>query len=76
MLRETLLLLSIGSAVGVLLVLAAGRLTAFMLFGVTPANPGVLVMSVAGMTALALVASWLPADRAAAVDPMQTLREE
>ncbi len=76
MLREVLVLLGMGSAAGVLLVLAAGRIVATMLFGVGPANPNVLALAVAGMTAIALLASWLPADRAAAVNPMETLREE
>jgi predicted permease len=76
MLREALVLLGIGSAAGVVLVLAAGRTVSAMLYGVSPANPSVLVMAVAGMAAIAVLASWLPADRAAAVDPVETLREE
>jgi predicted permease len=76
MLRETLLLLGFGAAVGLALVLAAGRAVTAILFGVSPANPSVLLMAVVGMAAVALLASWLPAQRAAGVDPMKTLREE
>lgn len=76
MVREALALLAVGLAAGMLLVLAAGRALAAMLYGLKATNPEVLLLAIAGMAAMTLLASWLPAERAATVDPMETLREE
>ena len=46
------------------------------LFGVGPANPLVLATACAGLVVIALVASVVPARRAAQVDPMEALRYE
>jgi ABC-type lipoprotein release transport system permease subunit len=46
------------------------------LFEVSPFDPVVLVLAAIGVFALALVASTMPARRAAAVDPMEALRGE
>jgi putative ABC transport system permease protein len=74
--RESLSLLGIGLAVGIVLVIAAGRFVQALLFGLTPSDPLTLGLAMAGMTVVALLASLLPALRAAAVQPIQTLREE
>jgi len=76
MLQESLTLLAVGLAVGTVLVLGAGRAVASMLYGLKPTNVVVLLLAMAGMGVITLVASWLPAERAATVDPMETLREE
>ena len=76
MMREALTLLGIGLAAGTLLVIAAGRAVQALLFGLRPTDPVVLLLAMAGMTAITLLASLLPAERAAAVQPMETLREE
>jgi len=76
MMREALMLLAIGLAAGILLVVAAGRAVQTLLFGLKPTDPVVLLVAMAGMTAITMIASLLPAERAAAVQPMQTLREE
>lgn len=76
MLREALTLLAIGLAAGTLLVIAASRAVQALLFGLRPTDPVVLLLAMAGMTAITLLASLLPAERAAAVQPMETLREE
>ena len=68
------------SGVGVLIGLAASvglmRLMGSLLFGVSPLDPLTYVAVPAVLTAAAAVASYLPARRAAAVDPMETLRGE
>ncbi|MGA8159651.1 MAG: ABC transporter permease [Acidobacteriaceae bacterium] len=76
MLREAGILLAVGLAAGTVLVLAAGRAVAALLYGLKPTSFSVLLLAMAGMTAITLLASWLPAERAAALDPMETLREE
>jgi putative ABC transport system permease protein len=75
-LREAAILLGIGLVVGTGLALAAGTAAASMLYGLKPRDPLTLGAAVAGMTVVALVASLLPAQRAATVHPMAALREE
>jgi ABC-type lipoprotein release transport system permease subunit len=47
-----------------------------MLFGVQPTDPLAYALAVAGLSAVALTASWLPARRASHVPPTVALREE
>jgi ABC-type lipoprotein release transport system permease subunit len=47
-----------------------------MLFGVSPFDPMVLALAAIGVLLLTVVASTLPAIRAASIDPMQALRGE
>jgi predicted permease len=75
-LREALLLLGIGLVVGVALALAAARTASSMLFGLKPYDPATLAFAVAALALVAIVASYIPARRAAGVDPMVALREE
>jgi putative ABC transport system permease protein len=51
-------------------------LLATFLVDVSPTDPSTLVAVVTLFTMVALLASWLPARRAAAVDPMRALRSE
>jgi len=73
---EALIMLSIGLVLGTILVFAAGRAVKAMLFGLEPTDPLTLVLAIAGLTLVALGASLRPARRAAAIEPMQTLRQE
>ena len=66
----------IGVAIGMSLALALSRLLQRMLFGLTPTDAATLVAVATLLTGVALLASWLPARRAARVDPMQALRYE
>jgi putative ABC transport system permease protein len=75
-LRESGTLLFVGVAVGALLSLAAARAAGALLFGLSPADPVVLAKAVAALAAVAAFASYLPAERAARIDPMQALRED
>jgi putative ABC transport system permease protein len=75
-LRRAALLTGVGVAVGTVLAFGLARLSANLLFGVRPDDPGVFVSIVAAITAIALLVSWGPARRAASVDPMRALRTE
>jgi putative ABC transport system permease protein len=67
---------AIGCAIGVLGALALSRLLRSFLFGVEGSDPAVLSLSVAALLLLALVASAIPASRAASVNPVEVLRSE
>jgi len=75
-LREAAVLLGAGLAIGMALALSVGNIAASMLYGLKPRDPLTLAAAVTAMAAIALVASFLPAQRAASVDPMTALREE
>lgn len=75
-LGRVLRLLAIGSVAGLLLGLLATRVLAFIVYQATPRDPLVLAGVVLAMSILGLVATWIPARRALAVDPMILLREE
>ena len=75
-LRESLLLVLIGTAIGVPLVFAAGKWISSLLFGLRPADPVALASAIALMFVVALLASYIPARRATRVDPITALRYE
>jgi hypothetical protein len=75
-LREAGWLVGIGLAVGIALALGAARAAAGMLFGLEPNDPLTLLMAACGLAAVAIVASYLPARRAANLSPTVALREE
>jgi ABC-type antimicrobial peptide transport system permease subunit len=64
----------IGCGLGVVASLALSRLAASFLFGVSATAPSIYVASVLIMMAMALLASALPAARAASADPVDALR--
>jgi putative ABC transport system permease protein len=66
----------LGTALGLAGAAAGGRLVSGMLFEVGPADPAVLAAVAAMLLAVTLTASWLPARRAANIDPMTALRSE
>lgn len=73
--RQGLLLGAIGVALGIVASLGTGRLLEGFLFGVSQTDVPTLVLVGAGMLFVAAVASFLPARRAAGVDPLTALRE-
>lgn len=75
-LRETALLLLIGLAAGVALALATARTAASMLFGLKPTDLLTYLIAALTLSAVAALASFLPARRAARLDPMSALRNE
>ena len=74
--KEGLILATIGTVVGVPAAIAAGRILGTLLFGLTASDPIVLSSTAAFFVALGLVAGLVPAFRAAAVDPAIALRAE
>ena len=75
-LGEALVLAASGVAAGVTGALAASRLIGAFLFGIAPTDPTTFVSIAAILVATALAGSYVPARRAARVDPMTTLRSE
>jgi len=65
-----------GVALGLPLAIACSRLLESMLFGVTPGDPLTFVAALAGITVVALFAAFLPALRAASINPIVALRDE
>jgi ABC-type antimicrobial peptide transport system permease subunit len=75
-LRESTWLAVAGIAVGVGAALGLTRLVKSMLYGIQPYDPATLAGGVLILLAVALAASWIPARRAAGVQPMEALRHE
>jgi ABC-type antimicrobial peptide transport system permease subunit len=75
-LRESLLLLAIGISVGLPVTIAMTRLLRDQLFGLTATDPITFAGAIAVVAAITVLAAWLPARRAAKVDPMIALRCE
>jgi predicted permease len=74
--RNGLVLAAVGIAIGVIAALAAGQLVRTFLFGLSPADPLTLVAVPLLLVVVALLASLIPARRAASADPMTSLRAE
>lgn len=75
-LKGSMKVVAIGLAIGLLLSLAAGRAVESFLGDTGAADPVALLTAPLLMIACATFASWLPARRAARIDPMRALREE
>jgi predicted permease len=74
--RESLVLVGIGAAIGIAIVLLASRFVASLLFGV-PKNDAIsIALATAVLGVVAVIAAYLPARRASRVDPMVALRNE
>jgi predicted permease len=75
-LGRAFVLLSVGSAAGLVLGILASKVLSFIVYQAAPKDPLVLVGVVLTMLLLGLTAAWIPAQKALAVDPMILLREE
>jgi len=75
-LRETLVPVSVGIAIGLVVALAGTRLISGLLYGLKPTDPLSVAVAVLFMGAAAALAGYTPARRAAQVDPMVALRCE
>ncbi len=75
-LKESLALVLAGIVLGIPISLAAARLIASLLFGVSPGDPAVIGGVALLMIAVGTLAGFLPARRAACVDPLAALRHE
>ena len=74
--RSSLTAVVSGAAIGVAAALLASRSIASQLYGVTPTDPPTYAAVCALIVATAIVATWLPARRAARMDPAVTLRAD
>jgi predicted permease len=75
-LKETLLLITLGGLIGLALSIAAMHLATSFLFGLSAEDPAIIGGAVFLLFLVSMAAGFLPARRAASVDPMQALRTE
>jgi hypothetical protein len=75
-LKSSLLLTAIGVVMGVPLAMLVGRALASSLYGVKPLDAKSYLLAITGVAVVALLASTIPAGRAASIDPMRALRTE
>ena len=74
--RQALALAGVGAAIGLLAATGLTRLMASLLYGVSPLDPATFAGVAAILLAASVLASYVPARRAAAVDPLDALRAE
>jgi predicted permease len=75
-LRESLELLLAGLVLGIPVALGVARLVRAQLYQMSPFDPAIFIAAAAGIAAVTVLSTWLPARRAAAIDPMLSLRCE
>jgi predicted permease len=75
-LGEVAIMVAVGIVVGAGLTLAGSKAASSMLFGLKPRDPVTLVVAAMTLAAIGLTASFVPAQRAARLDPMAALRNE
>jgi putative ABC transport system permease protein len=74
--RQGALVLCGGLTLGAAAAIASGRLLESQLYGVRPGDPWLLVLTTTGFAICGLLAVWIPARRAAAMDPAAALKQE
>jgi predicted permease len=74
--RQSVTLVLAGMAAGCAGAVALSRYVESLLFGVTPADPGTIGIAALILFLITMLAAWLPARRATAIDPVQALRYE
>jgi putative ABC transport system permease protein len=74
--RQGLRLAALGIAIGIAAALALSRVLSYLLYGVSPGDPATYAAIVLGVGGLAFLASYVPALRAARVQPANVLRSE
>ncbi|HYM25232.1 MAG TPA: ABC transporter permease [Vicinamibacterales bacterium] len=75
-LARPLRLLMLGSVAGLVLGVVISRVLEFLVYEANPRDPVVLAGAVLAMSALGIVATWIPARRALSLDPLTLLRDE
>ena len=75
-LQDGLLPVAVGAVAGIAIAFASARLVASLLFEVSPYDPGIVTGAVGVLLAAGATACWLPAHRAAHVEPIEALRSE
>ena len=74
--REVIIVVGVGLAAGLAAASALGKLVSGLVFGLEPGDPLVLSAAACLLAAVAACAAWLPARRAASLDPMSALRHD
>jgi ABC-type antimicrobial peptide transport system permease subunit len=74
--REVVVLLAIGLAIGVPAAIGAARFVSTQLYGVQPNDPWMAVGTVAVLAVVSAAAGLIPAHRASRIDPLLALRYE
>jgi predicted permease len=74
--RECILLLTVGFAIGIPVALSSTHVLKSLLYQLSPLDPTAIVMAIAAVACITVAAGWLPARRASKVNPMQALRTE
>ena len=74
--RHAMLLTGVGVTCGLVAAMALTRLMSSLLFGITPTDPATFAVVTIALLSSAAVSSYLPARRAAAVNPVEALRAE
>jgi ABC-type antimicrobial peptide transport system permease subunit len=74
--RQSVTLVVVGMALGCVGALALSRYVESLLFGVKPADPATLGIAAVVLFVITMLAAWIPARRATAIDPVQALRYE
>jgi ABC-type antimicrobial peptide transport system permease subunit len=74
--KRGLILIGVGLVIGVAGALALTRVLSSLLYGVTPTDPVTFMIVSFVLVTVALTASYIPARRAAKIDPMEALRYE
>jgi putative ABC transport system permease protein len=75
-LRQGMTMTAIGAAAGIAVAAGASRVIAGLLFATSRLDPATYIAVTAALAGVALLACWVPAERAARVDPAKTLRAE
>jgi predicted permease len=75
-LRECILLLALGLALGVPVALSSTRILKSMLYELSPLDPTAISIAIITVSVMTIAAAWVPARRVTKIDPMQALRTE
>jgi ABC-type antimicrobial peptide transport system permease subunit len=74
--KESMVLVGTGIAIGLIVAVAASRLVKSLLFGLAATDPTTIVVAVAMLVTVSAVAGYLPARKASRVDPLVALHYE
>jgi ABC-type antimicrobial peptide transport system permease subunit len=74
--RESLMLVAIGVAIGIAAAIGSGRFVEAQLFGLAPTDAATNVVAITLMVGVSALAGYLPARRASRLDPMTALRHD